>query len=115
MWTEFNNAWLTLFQKQKDLTQEFLHVGAAPRHPQSLIPREFLWKMSKELVRLSDSVEKHGLVDYQLGIWEENIMNSKSLYGITASSPDILIVLLECLDLLDGPDEDEADLGRPQP
>lgn len=77
LWNEFNTAWLAMLQKQKDLTLESIQSGVRPQPPQSLISLEFLQKMSDELVRLADGVEKHGLVDYQLGVWEENIMDSK--------------------------------------
>lgn len=33
-----------------------------------------LERLSSELVRLCDSIEKHGLVDYQMGVAEEEIM-----------------------------------------
>lgn len=33
-----------------------------------------LERLSSELVRLCDSVEKHGLVDYQMGVAEEEII-----------------------------------------
>ncbi len=36
-----------------------------------------LERLSSELVRLCDSVEKHGLVDYQMGVAEEEIMDRK--------------------------------------
>lgn len=39
-------------------------------------PRD-LERLSSELVRLCDSVEKHGLVDYQMGVAEEDIMDCK--------------------------------------
>ena len=38
-----------------------------------------LERLSHELVRLCDTVEKHGLVDYQMGVAEEDIMDCKSL------------------------------------
>lgn len=34
--------------------------------------------MGKELIQLCDQVEQHGLVDYQMGIWEEEILCGKS-------------------------------------
>jgi hypothetical protein len=34
--------------------------------------------MGKELIRLCDVMEKHGLVDYQMGVWEEEIITRKS-------------------------------------
>lgn len=118
LWTEFNNAWLTLFQKQKDMTLEAIQTGIAPRPPQSLVSSEYLERMSKDLVRLSDGVEKHGLVDYQLGIWEENIMDSKFYASDVQTNPDLLIVLLECLDLLESPDDENENTnpgGRKAP
>lgn len=41
------------------------------------ISKEELVKMGKELVRLCDGIERHGLVDYQYGVWEEQILTSK--------------------------------------
>lgn len=33
--------------------------------------------MGKELIQLSDQLEQHGLVDYQMGIWEEEILSGR--------------------------------------
>jgi hypothetical protein len=76
LWDEFNTAWLAVLQKQKDLTLDYIYSGNPPRHPQSLISHDFLNKMAKELIRLCDNIEKHGLVDYQYGVWEETIITS---------------------------------------
>ena len=40
--------------------------------------------MIDELVKLCDEIEPHGLVDYEMGVWEEQIVN----------------VFMQCLDLL---------------
>jgi hypothetical protein len=74
MWNNFNHAWLSLLQRQKDLMES----GQLQRS-QNLVPREGLEKMGKEIVRLCDGVERHGLVDYQYGVWEEQIIASKCL------------------------------------
>lgn len=55
--------------------------GQQPQRSQSVISAEGLKKMGKELVRLCDSIERHGLVDYQYGVWEEQIIESKSPTG----------------------------------
>jgi hypothetical protein len=68
LWDEFNRAWLATLQRQHDLTQA-LHES------QSLISTQALEQLARELVRLCDEVEKHGLVDYQMGVAEEEIMN----------------------------------------
>lgn len=73
MWQDFNHAWLSLFQKQKDL----MGTGLQLQH-QTLVSEEGLRKMGKEIVRLCDSIDRHGLVDYQYGVWEEHIIAGTS-------------------------------------
>ena len=45
---------------------------------QTLLQEAFLEKMARELVRMCDVMERHGLVDYEMGIWEEEIMNGEA-------------------------------------
>ncbi|EGE83637.1 hypothetical protein BDDG_06581 [Blastomyces dermatitidis ATCC 18188] len=85
LWNEFNTCWLAVCQKQKDMTQEVLETRSGAT-PQNLLTEDILNKMGRELVRLCDRMEEHGLVDYQMGVWEE----------------EILSVLGQCLDLLEG-------------
>ncbi|KAK2796953.1 hypothetical protein FQN51_008919 [Onygenales sp. PD_10] len=85
LWNEFNTCWLAVCQKQKDMTQAMLESGAPSPN---LLTEAILNKMGRELVRLCDRMEAHGLVDYQMGVWEE----------------EILSVLGQCLDLLEGND-----------
>lgn len=73
LWGEFNTAWLSIFQKQKDM----LESGQRIQHPETLMTQEFIKKMAKDLIRMCDAVEKHGLVDYQYGVAEEQIIISK--------------------------------------
>lgn len=91
-----------MFQKQK----EMMESGQQIQRPQSLISQEGLQKMGKDLVRLCDGVERHGLVDYQYGVWEEQIIDSRFLcHGCSHTACGILLltnaatVLEECLDL----------------
>lgn len=42
-----------------------------------MVSEEGLKKMGKELVRLCDGIERHGLVDYEYGVWEEAIVESR--------------------------------------
>lgn len=69
LWDEFNVAWLGLFQQQKTMMES----GQQLQRGQSLITHENLEKMAKELIRLCDSIDKYGLVDYQYGVAEERI------------------------------------------
>lgn len=75
LWDEFNRAWLATLQRQNDLTQEMIRSGQALHEPQSIIGTQGLEQLARELVRLCDDVEKHGLVDYQMGVAEEDIMD----------------------------------------
>jgi hypothetical protein len=52
-----------------------IQTGQALQDPQSIISTQGLEQLARELVRLCDDVEKHGLVDYQMGVAEENIMD----------------------------------------
>jgi hypothetical protein len=72
LWNDFNHAWLAMLQRQK----EMMESGQQLQRSQSLIPEEGLRKMGNELVRLCDGIERHGLVDYQYGVWEEQIVDS---------------------------------------
>jgi hypothetical protein len=72
LWNDFNHAWLAMFQRQK----EMMKSGQQLQLGQALVPQEGLKKMGNNLVRLCDSIQHHGLVDYQYGVWEEQIIDS---------------------------------------
>lgn len=71
MWNNFNTCWLAICQKQKDSTLEMFDTGVRPAE---LLSEAALQKLVKELVRLCDKMEQYGLVDYQMGVWEEEIL-----------------------------------------
>ncbi len=82
-----------------------LESDESPLQPQSLISRADLERMGNELIRLCDNIERHGLVDYEYGVWEERILASKSP-SLPATEPCQLTdpcflcaVLQECMDL----------------
>ncbi|CAK3979671.1 Hypothetical predicted protein [Lecanosticta acicola] len=95
LWDEFNRAWLSTLQAQFDLTQEWIGNHQPVREPRSIMSQQILQTLSRELVRLCDSVEKHGLVDYQMGVAEEEIMD----------------LLLQCLAQLDPESTTPAEAG----
>jgi hypothetical protein len=104
LWNEFNTCWLAVLQRQKDFTIEIQSSGQR-QHQSALLEYDQMETMGKELIRLCDVMEKHGLVDYQMGVWEEEIITRKSrildyesgvLYHTNLSS-----VLTQCLDLLE--------------
>lgn len=50
-----------------------------------ILSQDTLQKLGQELVRLCDKMEQYGLVDYQMGVWEEEILCGKynSRYVLT--------------------------------
>ena len=87
LWKDFNQCWLSLLQKQKDLssvaTGMLIHQHAST---QSLLHLDFLNLMGNELLHMCDQIENDGLVDYEMGFWEEEIMTSK--FSITMNGPN---------------------------
>ncbi|KAJ5545440.1 hypothetical protein N7461_007744 [Penicillium sp. DV-2018c] len=84
LWNDFNLCWLAICQKQKDLILDMIATNQQPAHT-SFIRRDRMESMGRDLIQLCDQLEPHGLVDYQMGIWEE----------------EILSVLSQCLDLME--------------
>ncbi|KXG50333.1 uncharacterized protein PGRI_068240 [Penicillium griseofulvum] len=81
LWSEFNLCWLAICQKQKDLVMEMIATSQQPVHT-SLIPRDRMDAMGRDLIQLCDQLEPHGLVDYQMGVWEEEILSGEfALYS----------------------------------
>ncbi|KAL3495613.1 hypothetical protein BJX62DRAFT_175086 [Aspergillus germanicus] len=72
LWNDFNNCWLAMFQKQMDMTQELLRTG---RHSSRILTIDAMETVGRELIRICDQMEPHGLVDYEMGIWEEEILS----------------------------------------
>jgi hypothetical protein len=101
LWNEFNNCWLVALQRQKEMTLDARAKGlpgGRPAPPLTLMEPDLMESMGKEIVRLCDIMEKFGLVDYEMGVWEEDIISRTSFLGrgdLTAA------VLTECLDLLE--------------
>lgn len=86
------------------MTKEMLTTGQPPQRPQSLIDYEFMEKMGRDLVRLCDGIEKHGLVDYQMGVAEEDIFEGEIVMHKTNAIWLIsYTALTTCLDLLEPP------------
>jgi hypothetical protein len=70
MWREFNIAWEALGQKQKEITEEALRTR---REPADILSAGAITSLMDELVALCDELEPYGLVDFEMGIWEEQI------------------------------------------
>ncbi|KAL4793488.1 hypothetical protein BDV19DRAFT_380102 [Aspergillus venezuelensis] len=115
LWNDFNICWLALCQKQKDMTQELLQTGRQSSRT-SLLSTEAMDTLGKQLIHFCDQMEQHGLVDYQMGIWEEEILSGRSapsqpfskMKNNKRTGP---IALGQCLDLI----ESRPELARARP
>lgn len=114
-WDSFNVCWLALLQRQKDDTEKMLDSGRPPAQPQSLLSQESLEEMGNELVSLCDGLEKHGLVDYQMGVSEQEIIESEPkstpiyFHRHEDVPSDGQAVLTRCIDLYLAGSDDEND------
>ncbi|GAB7353184.1 hypothetical protein MBLNU459_g3711t2 [Dothideomycetes sp. NU459] len=78
LWEQFNRCWLTTLQRQFDMTSDALaHGRKVPPAPQSLLGADVMEDLGQQLVTLCDGVEKLGLVDYEMGVAEEEISTSE--------------------------------------
>ena len=106
LWDEFNRAWLVTLQMQYDMAQEMMRTHQTLVEPRSIMSAQVLEHLSRELVRLCDSVENKGLVDYQMGVAEEEIMDCTLLRSLVTIQPlTEVAVLLNCLDQLEPDNE----------
>lgn len=74
-WDNVNNAWLATLQHQRDLTREMMLTNQPLRNSDAIISAGALERLGDEVVKFCDDIEKYGLVDYQMGFREEDIIN----------------------------------------
>jgi hypothetical protein len=60
----------------------------------NLLSREVLKEMVDDLIRLCDGIERHGLVDYGVGVWEERIVEGMLLMRLCR---DISLISIQYL------------------
>lgn len=79
LWHNFNNSWLAVLTKQKDDSDDVLAAydgGSGASVPQrDLISSDILQKLGDDLLNLCNGIDEWGLVDYEMGVWEEQIID----------------------------------------
>jgi hypothetical protein len=112
-WEDFNHCWLATLLRQKELTLAGRATNELPQAPQSIIARDVLELLGNQVVHLCDGLEQHGLVDYQMGVWEEEIIkgNVKTIM-IAGDRANSSTALSECIEALGNDDEASADPGE---
>lgn len=101
LWTDFNLCWLAVCQKQKDMTHDFIATGRQSIQV-NLLSRDRMENMGRDLIQLCDQLEQYGLVDYEMGIWEEEILCGEYYPTLDQCLQlTISIVLGQCLDQIE--------------
>ena len=49
------------------------------QRPTTLLSRDTIQKMVDDLIQLCNGLERHGLLDYGLGVWEERIVDGRRI------------------------------------
>ena len=71
LWHRFNLCWEALGQKQRDTIEETIRTG---HEPADILSAETMTRLVDELVIMCDQLEQYGLVDYEMGVAEEQII-----------------------------------------
>jgi hypothetical protein len=71
-WQSFNLSWEALGQKQREITEAALRTRS---RPPDMLTSEKITNMVHELIGMCDQLEQYGLVDFEMGIWEEQIVH----------------------------------------
>ena len=75
LWRDFNYCWLAYLTRQLDDSRRILARGQSLAPGQRVLSKAALQNLGDELTKLCDGLEKAGLVDYEMGVWEEEIIN----------------------------------------
>jgi len=86
LWGEFNHCWLALLQRQLSETQKMRELQQESVDAQNTLSKEILERLGDILTSQCDKLEGLGLVDYQMGVWEEEIVDSKQTAVISEDS-----------------------------
>lgn len=92
LWTNFNYAWLALGYAQKE-------GMLASQRPTGLLTEKAIFDMVDELVRLCSAIERHGLVDYEMGVREEDIVKGMCTGEAHLAGSNSGAVFHDCMEL----------------
>ncbi|KAK9484039.1 hypothetical protein V1527DRAFT_484292 [Lipomyces starkeyi] len=73
-WRLFNRSWIGVISRNWLMSGGGTTVAQGP----TSLTRQQLEDMAQLVISLSDNVQRYGLVDYELGVWEERILDGMS-------------------------------------
>ena len=80
LWQDFNHCWLAFLQRQYDDTISGRRSKSSRLKDTNVLSFDMLEEVGDEVVRINDRLEGYGLVDYQMGFWESEILDCKSAW-----------------------------------
>lgn len=95
LWRNLNLCWEALGQKQKDITEQALRTR---QQPLNFMSAATITETAEAIIAICDQIEQYGLVDYELGFWEEQILH----------------LFATCLDLQQGDNHNDDGSGAPK-
>ena len=94
LWKDFNYCWLAFLTRQLDDSRRVQRQGQKLPAGQQVLSKKALQNLGDELTRLCDGLEKSGLVDYEMGVWEEEIIN-REYFGTMPYEVTVMLTLLQ--------------------
>ena len=73
-WSDIHNCWLVFLQKQFDVSQSVRSTKSSRSSNANMLSRSMLEELGDEVVRISDRLEAFGLVDYEMGFQERELI-----------------------------------------
>lgn len=74
LWEQFNYCWLALVQRQLDNSRRVRKLKQPLPQGQTIISKDGLKNLGDELIDLCDGLQCYGFIDYQMGVWETEIL-----------------------------------------
>ncbi|KAL4888228.1 hypothetical protein BDV59DRAFT_147331 [Aspergillus ambiguus] len=81
IWNDVNICCLGICQRQKDITETSIKLNISL--PITCLDGPQIEALGIKLIAIGDKLERHGFVDYEMGLWEEEILSGKSSCGIS--------------------------------
>lgn len=78
-WKHFNHCYLALLTRQLDNSRRVRESGQPLAEGETALSKDDLENLGNELIGLDDGLQATGLIDYQMGVWEEEIVDSKQI------------------------------------
>ena len=79
-WKDFNHCWLAFLTRQLQNSRALQGSGQPLTGVQTVLSKDNVKALGDELIGLNDDLKLTGLIDYEMGVWEEEIVNGKQIY-----------------------------------